>query len=168
MRPAVEELDLGWQARPLAVAVACAVAILLAAFAVRAFGLLPGFGGLALFALVGTVGIQQGELEGPILRFRIARYAFAARLLHARAIDRLVFRPHPFGCRLRPSIERRGQTVELVLYGPSPTAPAFRAITLWLIVHGRRQTRIDPRLLDGLTVVTDHEDAGLPHDASHA
>lgn len=163
-----EPLDLGWRLSPLAIAVLCAVALLGAAFAIHAFGLPAGLAVLLVVALVAVMGFQRAEIDGRMLTLCDLRTAFAPRLLHARAVEHVVYRRGLTAGRLRLGVDRHNQTIRLVLSGRSPDTPAFRAIALWLIVHGRRQVRIDPRLLDALAILPNQEDAGLPHDTSHA
>lgn len=167
MNPLPQPLHLGWRLSPLAIAVACAAALFAAAVAIRFFGLPAGLGVLALAGLVAAGGFQQAEIDGRMLTLCSLRTAFAPRLLHARAVERVAFRRGLTAGRLWLSVDRRAGTLVLVLCGRSPDTAAFRAIALWMIVHGRREARIDPRLLDALAVLPHHEDADQ-HDPSHA
>lgn len=168
MKPTAEELDLGWRCTPFAVAALCAAALMGAAWAIHASGLLVGAGVLAGAGMVALAGLQRARLDGPQLRLRTLRHAFAARFLHARGVGELTYRRGLGPCALRVVGAEDERDLRLEVVGPTPRAAVFRQLALWLIVHGRRQVRIDPALLDALASMPDHESAGLPHDTSHA
>lgn len=128
---------------------------------------------LAGAAVVTCVGLalawmQSVRLDGSLLCLRSLATVFGARAVHARTLGSLKFRRSPGPRRLRVRAQGHGAAPALVLYARDADNAAFRAITLWLIVHGRRGAHIDGVLLDALASVHGPEGAGLPHDTSHA
>lgn len=124
--------------------------------------------GICFIALT-LAGLQLARLDGSLLCLRTLATGFAARPVHARTVGALEFRRSPGPRRLRfvPHADSsRGGT--LVLCARSADTASFRALTLWLIVHGRRGVHIHGALLDALASTHGHEGAGLPNDTSHA
>lgn len=162
-----ETLEVGWQARPSGVSLACALGVL-AAFAATVYaGPIAGFLALCTAALAAMVRMQWATLEGASLRLRDASSGYVDRLLPARHVVALCYRRSPLPwCRLR--VEPAAGGVRIVASAASPHPFPLRSITLWMIVHGRRGARIDPRLLDALAAMPEHGEARQPHDTSHA
>lgn len=161
-----EALPVGWRPGPFESAAICAGVLLAAAVAVHLAGLATGGGLLAVAAVAALAVWNEAELEGPRIRVRSAASRWRAVSRHARAIDRFEYRRGMGRPRLSLRIGPTG--VVLRATGPSPRADAYRQAAMWLIVHGRRQARIDAPLLDALGAMTDHARSGQPHDASHA
>lgn len=162
-----EPLEVGWQSRPALIAAVAGAAVLAGLAAGARFGAIPGLTVLLAGVFAAMARLQWAALEGSALQLRDARSGYVFRLLPARNAARLRFRRSPLPwCRL--TIERDAAGLVLVLIGPSARHPTLRAVTLWMIVHGRRRTRIDPRLLDALAAMPEHGAARQPHDASHA
>ena len=161
------DLQPGWQSRPPAVAVICAVGVLVALLVVAEVGALPGLTVALAFAFAAGTRTQWAVLDGPMLHLRDACTAYAFRRVPAQRITRVCFRRTPMPwCRLR--VEPGAGGDRLVLYAASPTHPSLRPVTLWMIVHGRRRARIDACLLDALAALPEHGHARQPHDASPA
>lgn len=160
-----EALPVGWRPGAFASAAACAAAILAAAVTFRFAG--PATGGVVLLVGAGLAlaAWQEAWLEGPRIHVRAARSRWRVVGRHARAIDRFEYRRGAMP-RLSLHVDRAGLVLRAT--GPTPHAEAFRQAAMWLIVHGRRQARIDPVLLDALASMTDHAHTGQPHDTSHA
>ena len=161
-----ESLDIGWRTGPFTTAALMAAALLGAAVAIRFAGVAAGAVLLAGVALAAAACWHEGWLDGPGIHLRSLRSALRLRTVHAHSIDRLTFRRTAGPARLR--LRSGPDGVELLACGPAPRVPAFRQVAMWLIVHGRREARIDPALLDALAGMPDHASTGQPHDASHA
>jgi hypothetical protein len=161
-----DSLPVGWRPGPCASAMACAAAMLASALAIHFQGLVAG----AAVLLAGAVGAfalwQDARFDGPLLRLRGGRTLGRRRTASARTITALEYRRGLLPPRL--ALRRTPQGVVLRAIGPRADAEAFRQLAMWLIVHGRRQARIDPALLDALAAMPDHARADQPHDASHA
>ncbi|GAB2501387.1 hypothetical protein [Lysobacter humi (ex Lee et al. 2017)] len=168
MSSVVQILQTGWQRQPFLVALMAAVAMLVASTALTLAG--PVAAALALLAatLAALGRLQWAVIDGSLLRIRDLGSGFVYRDAAAREFGRVEFRrtllPH---CRLQ--VEDRGaERPILVVQAPSPDCATLRALTLWMIVHGRRRARIDPALLDALAAMPEHAPASLPRDAHHA
>ena len=161
-----QALDVGWQARRPAVAVACVAAACGALAAGIWLGPMVGLVVALGCALAGMTRMQWAALDGHALVLRDAHTAYAYRALPARRIARVRFRrtATPW-CRVDLETDDGGAC--LVLAGPSPAHPSLRPVTLWMIVHGRRRAHIDACLLDALAAMPEHA-ARQPHDASPA
>ncbi|MGY4517015.1 hypothetical protein [Lysobacter sp. HA18] len=162
-----EDLDVGWQSR-IAVAVSAGVATVVASI-VAGVVLGPMVAVVVVLAMTLAVmsRVQWAAVDGPALQLRDATTGYAYRLLPARQVACLRYRRTRLPwCRLRVEADRFG--VVLVLSAPSSSHATARAITMWLIVHGRRRTRIDAPLLDALAGMPEHGPARQPHDASPA
>ncbi|AXK71123.1 hypothetical protein DWG18_01675 [Lysobacter sp. TY2-98] len=162
-----EELVVGWQSRVGAIVGACTAIVGLALGAGAFGGPMVAMMVLLALALAVMSRVQWAVLDGPTVTLRDATTGYAFRVLPARQVasvryHRIVL---PW-CRLR--LEREAAGVGLVLMGPSPSHPTVRAVALWLIVHGRRRTRIDTSLLDALAGMPEHGPTRQPHDASPA
>ncbi|TBR07664.1 MAG: hypothetical protein EPO46_10940 [Lysobacter sp.] len=163
-----DTLRLGWRAHPwAAVAYAMAIAIV-TLLALRLGG--PVVAGIvaALGLLIALPALQGAWLDGPLLCLRDIHSRGLRHALHARSVDALQFRRMHGPLRLRLECGGIAADTTLVLCGPDPGHATFRAILLWLIVHGRRRVHVDTCLLDALAVIPEHAGAGSPHDASHA
>ncbi|GAB1594383.1 hypothetical protein [Lysobacter claricitrinus] len=162
-----EDLDVGWQSRIVAIVAASVATVIASVVAGLAAGPMVATVVLLAMALAVMSRVQWAALDGPALLLRDARTGYAFRQLPARQVTQLRYRRTllPW-CRLRLEADRFG--VGLVLTGPSPSHPTARAIALWLIVHGRRRTRIDTPLLDALAGMPEHGPTRQPHDASPA
>lgn len=161
-----EELDVGWQPGPFVTAGLGAAAVLGAAFAIHMAGIAAGLAVLGVSAVAAAASWNECWLDGPAIRLRTARTLLGTRGAHARSIERLAYRRDMGPARLRLQSGREGLT--LLACGRDPRAAAFRQAAVWLIVHGRRQARIDAELLDALAAMPDHAPTGLPNDTSHA
>lgn len=161
-----DSLPVGWRPGPCASAVACAAALLAAALAIHVQGLATGAAVLVAGAVAAFALWQDARFDGPLLHLRGARTLARRRTANARTITRLEYRRGALPPRL--ALRRTAQGVVLRAVGPRPDAEAFRHLAMWLIVHGRRQARIDAVLLDALAAMPDHARADQPHDASHA
>jgi hypothetical protein len=164
MSTVVDVLLTGWRRRALWMIGVAAIVAGIAAGVVA--GLAGAAGVTALWLGVVVAGLQQARLEGPVMRLRDWRSGFAVRSQHARSVDRLDYRRSPGPQRIRRLVSTAG--IRVLLLGPAPSTPIFRAVALWLIVHGRRQARIDPALLDALASVPVQADAGRPQGTRHA
>lgn len=162
-----QALDVGWQARRPAVVLVCAGALFAAVGTALWLGAMAGLVVVLACALAAMTRMQWASLDGHALVMRDARTAYAYRALPARRIARVLFRrtATPW-CRVELTCGDDGAC--LVLSGPTPAHPTLRPITLWMIVHGRRGAHIDPRLLDALAAMPEHDAARQPHDASPA
>jgi len=162
-----QAVHVGWQAHPVAVAGAC-IATLAAAVGVALWlGAMPAVVAVLACTLAAATRMQWAALDGPALVLRNARTAYAWRAIAARRVASLRYRrsPAPWG---RVSVETGENGACLVLSAPACSHPALRAITLWMIVHGRRRAHIDACLLDALAAIPEHDAARQPHDASPA
>jgi hypothetical protein len=162
----MEALPVGWSPGPFASAGSCAALLLGAALAIHFGGLAAGGAVLAFGAAAVATVWCEAWLDGPSIRLRGPRSLGRAVVVHARGIDRIEYRRGLLVPRL--SVVRRVDGVVLRASGPCPRAEGFRHAAMWLLVHGRRQARIDPALLDALAVMPDHAQADPSHDASHA
>lgn len=160
--------------RPLA---AAALALAIVASAAVAVVVFAGYGLEATALIVAAAcactactlaWLQSARLDGSLLCLRTLATGFAPRPLHARTIGALQFRRSPGPRRLRYLNTDGVCGHTLVLCARDADNAAFRALTLWLIVHGRRGAQIDAALLDALAVVHEPAGAGQPHDTSHA
>ncbi|MFZ5657820.1 MAG: hypothetical protein ACOY37_12355 [Pseudomonadota bacterium] len=161
-----ESLPVGWRPGPFASALACAAALLAAALLIHFEGLGAG---LALLAAAGATAFalwQDARLDGPLLCLRGGLWLGRRRTASAHAIAGLEYRRSLLPPRL--AMRHTAQGVILRAFGRRADVEAFRQVAMWLIVHGRRQARIDPALLDALAAMPDHARADQPHDASHA
>ena len=166
MKDLREPLAVGWRPGPFGSAALCASAMLAAALVIHAAGLVEG---MALLGGIGALALllwHSAELVGPSIRIRSARTAWRPAQAHARAVEAFEFR-HGAGAP-RLAIRRSRTGIVLRATGPRADAGAFRQVAMWLIVHGRRQARIDAALLDALAAMPDHAVTGQPHDTSHA
>jgi hypothetical protein len=161
-----EPLEVGWQPGAFATAALVAGAVLAAALAIHLAGLAAGLAVATTAALVPALAWHECWLDGPALRLRSLRTGLRLRGAHARAIARLDYRRDAGPPRLHLVHGREG--LLLLARGRNPKAVAFRRAAMWLLVHGRRQARIDAALLDALAAMPDHAPTGLPHDTSHA
>lgn len=166
MKRAPEALELGWRPGPVATVATCAGVLLATAVAIAFAGLAAGAGVLGVAGVVVLLQWQDARIDGPLLQMRGGRSLGRGAIVHARAIDRIEYRRHALPPRL--AVQRSGWSLSLVAYGPSAGDEAFRRVAVWLIVHGRRQARIDARLLDALAGMPDHARLGSKKDASPA
>ncbi len=166
MSGATESLPLGWRPGPVASAALCAALLLAGAVAMRYLGLAIGFGVL-LAGVLAALGLwRDARIDGPRIRLRGPRSGWRVVACNAGAIDRIDYRRGLRPARL--SLHRIDGGTVLRATGPTPRIEAFRQLAMWLIVHGRQDARIDPRLLDALAAMPDHARTGQPHDTSHA
>jgi hypothetical protein len=140
--------------------------MLASALTIHFAGLAPGLGVLVLGTLAPFALWSDARLEGPSIHLRGLRTYGRPVVVHARSIDRIEYRRGSLVPRL--GLHRGVDGVVLRATGPDPRSEAFRHAAMWLLVHGRRQARIDPALLDALAAMPDHVRADQPHDASHA
>ncbi|HEY4583587.1 MAG TPA: hypothetical protein VIG88_12125 [Lysobacter sp.] len=160
-------LAVGWQSRRAGIALVAGAGAAAALAALFALGPMPGLIVLLTAALAGMTRLQWAVIEGPALHLREARGGFRFHPILARQAGGLRFRRWPLPwCHLR--IARCADGAYVVLHAPSPRHATSRAITLWMIVHGRRRARIDARLLDALASMPEHDATRQPHDASPA
>ena len=162
----VETLAVGWRPGAFTSAATCAVLLLGCALTIHFAGLAAGLALLVLGASAPFAVWSEARLDGPSIRLRGLRTFGRPVVAHARGIDRIEFRRGGLVARLQ--LHRRADGVVLRATGPDPSHAAFRQAAVWLLVHGRRQARIDPALLDALASMPDHVRADQPHDASHA
>lgn len=162
----IETLPVGWRPGAFTSAAACAALVLGGAFTIHFAGLEAGFVVLVLGAAVPIAFWSEARLDGPSIHLRGPRILGRPATVHARSIDRIEFRRGAFVPCLR--LRRGADGVVLLASGPDPGHRAFRQAAMWLLVHGRRQARIDAALLDALASMHDHVPVDQPHDASHA
>ena len=162
-----DTLDVGWQSRRSGIAMVVAAGAVVTLATLAAFGPMPGLIALLASSLAGMSRLQWALIEGPLLHLREARGGFRFHPFFARQASGLRLRRWPLPwCRLRIVQDDEGAHVEL--NAPSARHATSRAVTLWMIVHGRRRARIDTRLLDALASMPEHDDVRQPHDASPA
>ncbi|GAB6197212.1 hypothetical protein [Lysobacter xanthus] len=162
-----ERLDVGWQSRAPAVAGAFAVGVFGVLVVAATLGPMPGIIAALALALAAGGRMQWAALDGCALLLRETATRYVDRAWPARRFAGLRFQPSRLPwCRL--AFREEAGALVLVASGPSPGHPDLRTLTVWMIVHGRRRARIDPRLLDGLVAMPEHGAAHQPHDASPA
>lgn len=161
-----EVLPVGVRPGAFGSAALCAGALMATAVAVHLGGLAVGAGVLAGCVALALAAWHEADVAGPQLNLRGPRSGWRRLSRHARAIDRMEYRRSLWLPRF--SLHAGPGGTVLRASGATPRAPAFRQAALWLIVHGRRQARIDPALLDALGTMNDHARTGQPHDTSHA
>ena len=162
-----DALEVGWQSRRATIVPVVVAGVIATAAAFATLGPMPGLIVLLASALAAMTRLQWAVIEGPALHLREARGGFRFHPFFARQASGLRFRRWPLPwCRL--GIERDADGVHVVLHAPSARHATSRALTLWMIVHGRRRARIDTRLLDALASMPEHDTARQPHDASPA